>query len=501
MSSHRIVHSPGDRLSRLAPFGLGHTKPKHFRDMLKVVWANRDNLGYAWKVLNRGVCDGCALGVAGLHDWTIDGVHLCMTRLNLLRLNTMPAMDPTLLADVAPLRGRDNRTLRDLGRLAHPMRRRRGEKGFTRIGWDEALAAIGARPARHRRAPHGVFRDRARRHQRDLLHGAEGCAFPRDQQRRQRGAPLPLAVDGRDETHARPRRDDLQLHGLDGFRPRGVLRLQPGQRPARLDQIPAHREGTGDEGRARESLLRTRHEALLGAVDGEQRALRVQPRRLLVSGRAGWRHLFSVRRAQTSGRDRQGRPHLHRRAHDGLGCRRGEGPLARLGRTGQGCRPVPREHRGVCRACGQCAQRGLSLEHGHHAAPVGRGQRAHDPQRRARPRLPRPRQMRRHAHPRPLVGAGRRRDGRVRDGLPRRQDGQRRQRRRARAALRVSRAGLAGAHDDRDGRGGLSRRVGRLLPDRRQLPADTPPIPTTWSARWATCRSACTRTSCSPTRC
>ena len=61
--------------------------------MARVAWENRDNLGYAWKVLSRGVCDGCALGVAGLHDWTIDGVHLCMTRLNLLRLNTMPALD------------------------------------------------------------------------------------------------------------------------------------------------------------------------------------------------------------------------------------------------------------------------------------------------------------------------------------------------------------------------------------------------------------------------
>ena len=135
----------GDRLSRLAPFGVGHTKPKHFRDMLKIGWENRDNLGYAWKVLSRGVCDGCALGVAGFHDWTIDGVHLCMTRLNLLRLNTMPAMDPAGLTDVGRLHGQDNRQLRALGRLAYPMRRRRGEPGFTRISWAEALSTIGGR--------------------------------------------------------------------------------------------------------------------------------------------------------------------------------------------------------------------------------------------------------------------------------------------------------------------------------------------------------------------
>ena len=48
------------------PFGLGETKPGHFREMLKIAWRNRDNLSYAWKVLTRGVCDGCALGTTGL---------------------------------------------------------------------------------------------------------------------------------------------------------------------------------------------------------------------------------------------------------------------------------------------------------------------------------------------------------------------------------------------------------------------------------------------------
>jgi molybdopterin-dependent oxidoreductase alpha subunit len=145
MNFHQVTPTTGERLSRLSPFGVGHTKPKHFRDMAGVVWANRDNLGYAWKVISRGVCDGCALGVAGLHDWTIDGVHLCMTRLNLLRLNTMPAMDHARLADAASLAHLDNRALRGLGRLAYPMLRRKGEKGFSRISWDEALALAGAK--------------------------------------------------------------------------------------------------------------------------------------------------------------------------------------------------------------------------------------------------------------------------------------------------------------------------------------------------------------------
>ena len=62
--------------------------------MAKVAWDNRAHPKYAWDVLTKGVCDGCALGVAGLHDWTIDGVHLCTTRLRLLEVNTADAVRP-----------------------------------------------------------------------------------------------------------------------------------------------------------------------------------------------------------------------------------------------------------------------------------------------------------------------------------------------------------------------------------------------------------------------
>lgn len=107
--------------------------------MARTAWDNRDNLRYAWRILRKGVCDGCALGVAGFRDWTISGVHLCTTRLNLLRLNTMGPLDPAMLADVESLRGLSGSELRDLGRLPYPMLRRRGEAGFLRITWDDAL--------------------------------------------------------------------------------------------------------------------------------------------------------------------------------------------------------------------------------------------------------------------------------------------------------------------------------------------------------------------------
>jgi molybdopterin-dependent oxidoreductase alpha subunit len=127
------------------PYGIGETKPNHYHEMLKTLWDNRDNLPYAWRILHKGVCDGCALGVAGFHDWTISGVHLCTTRLNLLRVNTMGALDPERLGDVASLRKLRGKELRDLGRLAHPMVRRHGDAGFTRVTWDEALDLIADR--------------------------------------------------------------------------------------------------------------------------------------------------------------------------------------------------------------------------------------------------------------------------------------------------------------------------------------------------------------------
>jgi len=184
MTDHRVQHERG--LATKVPFGLGRWKPQHFRDMAGVVWKNRDNLPYAWKVLSRGVCDGCALGVAGFHDWTIEGVHLCMTRLNLLRLNTMPALDISLLADLrcrpglptgravddpptnarqhhgpaasgdaayngrvskrsAPLCELTNAELRELGRLPYPMLREKDAPGFRRISWSEAYERIAQR--------------------------------------------------------------------------------------------------------------------------------------------------------------------------------------------------------------------------------------------------------------------------------------------------------------------------------------------------------------------
>ena len=129
------------------PFGIGEPHPNNYKEVLRAGWENRDQAGYAWRILRDGCCDGCALGTAGLRDWTLKGVHLCNVRLRLLRLNTIGPLDPAALSDVSSLERHDGAELRELGRLPHPMIRRRGERGFTRLSWDEALELAAGRIA------------------------------------------------------------------------------------------------------------------------------------------------------------------------------------------------------------------------------------------------------------------------------------------------------------------------------------------------------------------
>ncbi|MDP4506665.1 FdhF/YdeP family oxidoreductase [Nonomuraea turcica] len=132
------------------PFGIGLRKPNNYLELWKAFRSVKGNRRYAWRILNQGTCDGCALGTQGMRDWTMDEIHLCNIRLRLLPLNTMPAMDVSVLREVSGLAGKKSAELRELGRLPYPMLRRAGEAGFTRISWDEALrvAAEGLRGTR-----------------------------------------------------------------------------------------------------------------------------------------------------------------------------------------------------------------------------------------------------------------------------------------------------------------------------------------------------------------
>ena len=80
-------------------------KPNHYLEMARVAWENRDQLPFAWRILSqRHLRRLRARARRGLRDWTLEGVHLCMVRLELMRLNTAPALDPDRLADVARAR-------------------------------------------------------------------------------------------------------------------------------------------------------------------------------------------------------------------------------------------------------------------------------------------------------------------------------------------------------------------------------------------------------------
>ena len=129
----------------LIPNGIGSVKPNHYKELLSTIWENKDQLPLAWRILNDGVCDGCALGTTGMRDFTMTGIHLCTVRLNLLRLNTMGPIKERRLTNVRDLSNHSGKDLRNLGRLAYPMIRKKGEPGFTRASWNEALDLIAGR--------------------------------------------------------------------------------------------------------------------------------------------------------------------------------------------------------------------------------------------------------------------------------------------------------------------------------------------------------------------
>ena len=161
--------------------GIGQQKPHHYLEMARIAWENRDQLPFAWRILRDGVCDGCALGTSGLSDWTLPGTHLCMVRLELMRLNTAPALDPRFLSDCRSLAvAHRRRSCASSAGCPSRCCAAHGERGFLRrrrgtrrsIASPRELRAVdpGAR---------GLLSDVARHHQRGLLRGPEGGAIPR----------------------------------------------------------------------------------------------------------------------------------------------------------------------------------------------------------------------------------------------------------------------------------------------------------------------------------
>ena len=265
------THRSGRRASWLKPSlwvswrpnGIGLQKPNHYRRDAETVWQNRHNLPYAWRILTKGVCDGCALGVAGLNDWTIRGVHLCTTRLNLLQVNTArPIADDRPWPTSSPA-ARHERRRAARGWVGSRIRwsGSAGASEFRRVSWDEALdlvAGSGSRGEGEGRRPDRLLPDQPRHHERGLLRRPEGGPLPRHELGRQRGAPLPRPVDEGAEAGRRRRGDDHQLRRPDRHRPRRADRRQRGERAAGGDEVPLHGPQAGGEGDRRQPVPRAR---------------------------------------------------------------------------------------------------------------------------------------------------------------------------------------------------------------------------------------------------
>jgi molybdopterin-dependent oxidoreductase alpha subunit len=132
-----------DHIASPIPFGWGHEKSHHILQIGSAIRENRHRLGYAWRILTHGVCDGCDMGSNGLSDESLRGIHWCGERLHRLRLNTQSAIPASALSNIHALRTLRSSELRTLGRLPFPMVYRPGDRGFTRLSWDDALDLVG----------------------------------------------------------------------------------------------------------------------------------------------------------------------------------------------------------------------------------------------------------------------------------------------------------------------------------------------------------------------
>ena len=240
------------------PRNPGEQKPNHYLEMARVAWQNRDQLPFAWRILNQGVCDGCALGTTGLRDWTLDGVHLCMVRLELMRLNTAPALDPERLRDVAPLRGL---SLARAARARPPARADDPAQGRARASassrWDEAYDGRGRERSARRRPERFAVYLTSRGILNEHYYAAQKAARAMGTNHVDNSARLCHAA----STVAMKK---TLGHGattcsytrLDRHRPDRLLRLEHAQQPAGHDEVPLPRAPAGREGRGGQPLLR-----------------------------------------------------------------------------------------------------------------------------------------------------------------------------------------------------------------------------------------------------
>ena len=322
----------------------------------------------------------------------------------------------------------------------------------------------------------------------------------RDEQRRQRGARLPLPVDDCTQAHDRGGRDDVLVHRRHRQRSDRALRGQRRQRAAGVHEVPVPGAQARREGRGGQPDARARARPVLGAEQRRERDVRDEDGRRVLRRAHRRRHRVPQRRAEGAARRGWRGPGVCARAHHRVRC---VAPGARgrvlLGpRAGVGC--DPRRH-GALRADVRRGEvRRARLVHGDHPARERRRQRHRDREPRPRPRQRGSEGRGPHADPRPLGRPGRLRDGRVRDVVPGRHLDRRGERRRAVGDLRDPDRRAAGADGRRDGR---SRGVERSRSCTRAAATSSTccPTPRRCATRWSGSPCASTRTSSCRARC
>ena len=126
----------------LVPRNPAEQKPNHYLEMARVAWENRDQLPFAWRILEPG------------HVRRLRAGHDRAARLDARR---RPPVHGPARADAPQHHARPrsrrgwptcprcgalrSKELRALGRLPEPMIRRKGEPGFRVVSWEEAYAA------------------------------------------------------------------------------------------------------------------------------------------------------------------------------------------------------------------------------------------------------------------------------------------------------------------------------------------------------------------------
>ena len=269
-----------------------------------------------------------------------------MVRLELLSLNTMGALDPGRLADAAALGSLSSAELRHLGRLPHPMVRRRGEPGFRVIGWDEALDLAAGRlrstaPERiafyltSRGIPNETYyaAQKAARflgtnhvdNSARLCHAASTVAM---KEMLGQGASTTTYRDWLDS-------DLIVFFGSN----------VPNNQPVTTKYL-YHAKKNGRADRGRQPVPGAGARALLGALGSRERALRHEAgRRLVRRGHRGRPRVLERRAQGASGDPGRGRRRVRRAVHGRVRRRRGGRARTRRGRSwnweaarrGRGC--------------------------------------------------------------------------------------------------------------------------------------------------------------------